>query len=125
MSRMKCHIQPRNLYRLSAAGRYTPKSAVNVGRVKDRFAAPSTSSSIVGGSKDERRTTSEIDSFQLPIREKSNGLSVRGPEWKFPVFGSWERLCFRLIHRPQEQHRLAFGCAHENHLACIRRDRRR
>src|SRR4030095_3900707 len=104
--------------------RHPPESAIDIGSVENCLAGPRSPSSIVGGRKNERRTSSNIDSLQVPIREESNRLSVGRPKGKFPAFRSREWLCRRPIHGPQEQHSLSLGCTHKHQVASVRRDRR-
>src|SRR5215467_10691814 len=125
VGRLEGSFQLGNLFRFSTIGWHTPDSSVNVRRVKNCFARPSTPSSIVGGREYLWRTAGNIDPLNLLIGEKSNRFSVRGPKWKLSVLRARKRLCLSLSHRPQEQHSLAFRCAYEHHVASIWRERRR
>src|SRR5689334_2067221 len=76
---VQCRVRRRYLFRLSTCYRHTPESAIDIGSEENCLAGPRSPSSIVGGRKNERRPSRNIDSLKVPIREESNRLSVGRP----------------------------------------------
>src|SRR5687767_10301238 len=75
----RCNL--RQLFRSTAAGRYSEESAPEESIEDDRIAAPRASTVRRRVGNDLRRPTVDADGLELSVRDKADRATVGRPEW--------------------------------------------